>query len=73
MLEAPELDPALEVGSHGTRAEEQNPFPPLLPALLLMKPSTHLAFWAVSALHQITLSFSSTHTPTSFSSGLLSY
>jgi len=44
----------------------------LLATLLLMKPRIRLAFWAASAHCRLMLSFSSTSTPKSFSSGLLS-
>ncbi|KAK4831169.1 hypothetical protein QYF61_015639 [Mycteria americana] len=40
--------------------------------LLLMQPRIRLAFWAAHAHYQVMLSFSSTNTPKSFSSGLLS-
>jgi len=44
----------------------------LLVMLFLMQPRIQLAFWAASTHCLVTLSFSSTSTPKSFSSGLLS-
>jgi len=72
VLRAPELDKGLQVGL--TRAEQRGRITSLdlLAMLLLMKPRIWLAFWAVSAHCQVMLSFRSTSTPKSFSSGLLS-
>jgi len=57
-----------------TRAEQRGRVPSLdlLATMLLMQPRVWLAFWAASAHCRVMLSFSSTSTPKSFSSGLLS-
>ncbi|KAK4829642.1 hypothetical protein QYF61_005935 [Mycteria americana] len=70
VLRAPELDAALQGGL--TRAEQRGRIPSLalLATLLWMQPRIRLAFWAASAHCQVMLSFSSTNTPKSFSSGL---
>lgn len=61
--------PELQEGSFKGRLGWQNHLPQLLPTFLLNR--IWLAFWAVSTHCQLTLSFSSTNTP-SFSAGLLS-
>ena len=57
-----------------TRAEQRGRItsPDLLAILLLMQPRIWLAFWAVSTHCWVMMSFSSTSTPKSFSSRLLS-
>jgi len=57
-----------------TRVEQRGRIPSLdlLATLLLMQPKTQLAFWAASTHCRVLLSSSSTMTPKSSSSGLLS-
>jgi len=56
------------------RVEQRGRIPSLdlLATLLLMEPRIRLAFWAASAHGRLASRFSSTSTPKSFSSGLLS-
>jgi len=72
VLQAPELDARLQVGSHQSGTEGQNPLP---------RPAGHAAFdaaqdtvglLAVSAYCQLMGSFSSISTPKSSLAGLLS-
>ena len=60
------------MGPHKSRVEGDNHLP--LPAghPFLMQPRTQLAFWAASAHYRLMSSFSSTGTPKSFSTELLS-
>jgi len=72
MLRAPELDIVVQMGSHQNRIEGRITSLDLLATLLLMQPKIWWIFWAASTHCQLMASFSSTSTPKSFSSGLLS-
>lgn len=72
MLVAPELGTVLEVGCHRWESRDRITSPNLLAKLPLMQPRIHLAFWARSACCQLMFNLSSTKTPKSSSSGLLS-
>ena len=60
------------MGSQKSGVKGQNPLPCPAGHAALMQPRARLAFWAANAHCWLTLSFSPTSTPKSFSSGLLS-
>lgn len=60
------------VWAEQSRAEGYNPSLDMLSMLLLLQPWTELPFWAASAHYQVISSLSSTSTPKSLSSELLS-
>ena len=67
VMEVPSLDTVLQLGPHKGKAERDNHLPlPCWSRILL-------AFWATSAHCWVMLSFSSTRTPKSFSTGLHSW
>lgn len=61
ILETPDLDAVLQVGSHDSGVEEKTIISfSLLPMWLLIKPRMPLGFWAVNVHCQVTLSHQST-------------
>ena len=71
VLGAPDLDAVLQLGPHKGRVRGTITSLTPLATLLLMEPSTSLAFQAASVYCWFMLSFSSVRTPKSFSAALL--
>ena len=71
-MRASSSDAVLQMRPHEGSVDEDNhlPFPAVTP--ILTQPRMLLVFWAASAHCWLTLSFSFTKTPKSFSTGLLS-
>lgn len=71
MLSTAGLEAALQVGFIRSELWGRIPSLCLLPTLLWLQPRTRLAFWALSAHCQVTLSISSTNSPKAFFPRLL--